>query len=139
MTTTIMKMISASTAFEVMELPQLGPTNWTFIRFVGTWNAFCRAVCTWSRTVEVSWPVVTCHCCTLPPTYWVDELPPPASETTREISPRDAFLDGNSKIEPPLNSTEKFRLRTASATALIATMQPEIRYHIFWRPTMLTE
>src|SRR5215469_9470676 len=137
MTTTIMKMISASTAFEVMELPQLGPTNWTFIRFVGTWNALCRAACTLSRTVAASWPVVTCHCCTLPPTYWVDELPPPASLTTREIAPLDAFLDGNWKIEPPLNSTEKFSPRIASATALTTRMAPEIRYHIFWRRTML--
>src|SRR5215472_5348890 len=135
---TTRKMISASRALEVMLLPQVGPTNVTFMLPDGTWNAACRAPCTLSAIVVASWPVVTRHWCG-PLRYWEVELPPPALLTTREMAPWADGDAGNSKTEPPLNSTLKFSPRTASATALTSTMRPEIVYHMRWRPTMLTE
>src|ERR1700733_11626294 len=134
-------MISASTALDVIWLPQVGPTSWIVMLAGRMWNAFSIALATPWVTVLDSVPVCAVHWWSSPlEVSWMVASPPPAQVMTREI----AFwlvseLDGKVKLDPPLNSSEKFRPLTARAIALITTMTPEIAYHSRWRPTKLIE
>ena len=125
-------MISASIALDVIELPQVGPTIWMFMLLVETWNAFSSAAATFWVAAEVSEWVCTVHWCSFGlEVYCTLASPPPALVTTRAIVPCSPELaDGKVKLDPPVNSREKFSPRTASAMALTSTMRPEMEYHI---------
>ncbi len=88
----------------------------------------------------VSGAVWACHCACFPtPACCTVDVPPPPSETAFSTWLMVAFGALTVKIEPPLKSTLKFSPRTASATMAMTTMQPEIVYQSFCRPTKLTE
>src|SRR6185437_4304139 len=134
-------MISASRAFDVIWPPQVGPTSWTDILPWAMWNACSSALATFWETVEDSAPVSTVHWCS--DGVWVSwtlASPPPLLVTTREIASWvTEELFGKVKLDPPLNSSEKFSPRTARAIALISAKTPEMEYHSRCRPTKLIE
>ena len=134
-----MKMIKAVMALEVIWLPQVAPTSWTCMSVDEMWNACPRADATFWLTSLVSVPVCTVHWWVWL-VNWMVESPPPAWVTTREIAPwLVAELSGNEKLDPPVNSSEKFSPRTSKATTLTSRMMPEITYHSRWRWTNLME
>src|ERR1700734_2949346 len=140
-TITTRKMISASTALDVIWPPQVGPTNWTAMLLCARWKALASALVTCCDTAEVSTPVCTVHWCSDGlELYCTLALLPPAALTTREIASwLVEAVGGKVKLDPPLNSSEKFSPRTSRAITLTSRMAPDMAYHVRWRPTKLIE
>src|ERR1700743_3172095 len=94
-------------------------------------KALPSAAATFSETLVASALVCTVQLCARgEAVYWTLASPPPAWVTTREI----AFwvveeLAGKVKLDPPLNSSEKFSPRTSRATTQISRKTPEMAYH----------
>src|SRR5215471_2616403 len=135
-------MIRAKMALEVIWLPQVAPTNETFMSTGLMPNVCSSALATWPLTWGDSDLVWTVHPegMSLLDMCWTVAEPPHASSTTREI----AFwlvdeVDGNAKLEPPTNSWLKLSPLVSRETTLTSRMMPEIVYHIRWRPTKLME
>src|SRR6201999_3862736 len=139
-TITIRNAISASRALDEIWLPQVGPT-------------YCVLICDWVMFSSLdrlswtfwTWPMVSgavwaIHWAFSPtPAFCTVAVPPPPSDTAVSTWLMVAFGALTVKIEPPLKSTLKFSPRTSSPTMAMMTMQPEIAYQSFWRPTKLIE
>ena len=88
------------------------------------WKALASAFVTCWDTCEVSTPVCTIHWCSDGlELYCTLASPPPAALTTREIAVwLVEAVGGKVKLDPPLNSSEKFSPRTSRAITLTSRM-----------------
>ena len=95
--------------------------------FCVTWNACSSAVATFWDALSGGCPSAPSTRALTRPMYCTVESPPPAAVTTREISLSvTEEAAGKVKLDPPLNSWEKFSPLDSSASTLTSRMRPEI-------------